>query len=100
MSPRVIFRRVARSEFDEAIAWYEAKKSGLGAEFEAEVNTLLERIKEHPGRFRSISPHVRRAPLKKFHYYSIYFTVGFDRIGVLAVFHAKRNSQDLRERLE
>ena len=100
MSRRVIFRRVARVEFDEAIAWYEQKRPGLGAEFEAGTNALLERIKEHPGRFRSITPHVRRAPLKRFGYFSIYFTEAPDRIGVLAVFHAKRDPEDLRERLK
>lgn len=100
MSRTVIFSHVARVEFDEAIAWYEAKKPRLGAEFEAETDELLERIKENPGRFRLVAPHVRKARLKRFSYYSVYFVETPERIGVVAVFQAKRSPEDLRGRLE
>jgi len=35
----VIFRRQARTEFDEAGDWYEKERPGLGMEFQASSNS-------------------------------------------------------------
>jgi hypothetical protein len=40
MTRRVVFRRAARREFEEAALWYEERRSGLGAEFAAEVSVV------------------------------------------------------------
>jgi hypothetical protein len=34
---RVVFRRAAKIEFEEAVAWYDEQRSGLGEEFIREV---------------------------------------------------------------
>ena len=100
MSRKIIFKPSARLEFDEAIAWYERQLPGLGAKLEAEANSVLERIKENPERFPRVTANVRKARLKKFRFYSIYFTETPDWIGVVAVFHGKRNPQELWPRLK
>lgn len=100
MSRRVFFKLDARLEFDEAIAWYERQLPGLGSKLEAEVNAILERINENPERFPRVTPSVRKARLKKFRFYSIYFTETPKGIGVVAVFHGKRDPAELRWRLK
>ena len=37
----VVFRRIARQEMDESVAWYANQRAGLGLEFAAEVEELL-----------------------------------------------------------
>jgi len=37
MSLPVVFRRLARAEFDDAADWYEQRRAGLGAAFTAAV---------------------------------------------------------------
>ncbi|MGL4421664.1 MAG: hypothetical protein ACRCZF_13435 [Gemmataceae bacterium] len=48
MSTNVVFRVVARLEFDEAGDWYEARRPGLGATFTAAVQVVLDRIAAQP----------------------------------------------------
>ena len=98
MSRIVIFGRIARAEYDDAIDWYEAKGAGLGRELEKEVDAVVGQIREFPEKFRHFRPRVRVARVRRFPY-SIYFAEAGNVIGVLAVFHAKRNPRVLLRRL-
>ena len=100
MSRDIIFSSVARLEFDEAILWYDEQQPGLGDEFEAEVNHVIEEIQKTPERFRFASLETRKARLLgRFHRYSIYFYVQPDHIGIVSVFDGARNPAELRRRL-
>ena len=55
MSRDIIFSCVARLEFDEAILWYDEQQPGLGDEFEAEINHVIEEIQKTPERFRLLA---------------------------------------------
>jgi hypothetical protein len=44
MSVPVVFRRIARGEFDDAADWYEQRQTGLGAAFAAAVQRTLDQI--------------------------------------------------------
>ncbi len=66
MSQRMIFRRVARDEYVRAIAWYEAEKAGLGAEFEANVEAVLAIIASQPDRYAIADRDTRAAPVHRF----------------------------------
>ena len=41
MSREVIFDAEARLEFEEAVAWYEEQKPGLGDRFEGQIHATL-----------------------------------------------------------
>jgi len=97
MSFSVVFRRIAKREFDDAISWYEDGREGLGRGFSVAVEQLLARIALSPNQFARVRGDVRRAVLRRFPY-SIYFVVEDDRILVLAIFHARRASKHLEER--
>lgn len=101
MTREVIFLSAARLEFDEAILWYDEQQPGLGDEFEAEVNHVIEEILKTPERFRFASRETRKARLlEKFHRYNIYFYVHADHIGIVSVFDGARNPAELRRRLK
>ena len=86
----VIFRRQARREFDEAGDWYEKERVGLGLEFLAEIEGLLQRIASNPEQFPILFRDVRKAVARRFPY-CVYFRERNQNIVVLAVFHSARN---------
>ena len=93
----IVFRRVARAEMDEAIAWYEYQREGLGLEFTTEIDTHLQRIANNPQQFPQTRGQIRRAVLQRFPY-TIHFLDETNRIVVLAIFHVKRNPRVLEGR--
>ena len=93
----VIFRRIAKREFDDAISWYEKRREGLGRDFSVAVERLLERITLSPNQFACVRGNMRRAVLRRFPY-SIYFVVENHQIVVLAIFHARRDPEHLEDR--
>src|SRR5476651_2188325 len=101
MRREVIFLSAARLEFDKAILWYDEQQPGLGDEFEAEVNHVIEAILKTPERFRFASRETRKAKLlERFHRYSIYFYVQPDHIGIVSIFDGARKPAELRRRLK
>lgn len=97
MRRAVVFRREARAEFFEAIAWYEGREPGLGRRFAKAVGQSLRHILDNPELNRRISGDVRRAVLRTFPY-SIHYLTEPERLVVLAVFHASRNPKRLQSR--
>jgi len=97
MSFSVVFRRIAKREFDDAISWYQDRREGLGREFSVAVEEQLGRIAVSPNQFACIRGDVRRAVLQRFPY-SIHFIIEDDRIVVLAIFHARRAPNQLEDR--
>lgn len=97
MSYRVVFRRIAKRELDDAISWYEDRRDGLGQDFSTAIEQVLEKVASSPSQFSRVKEVVRRAVLRRFPY-CIYFVVEDSRIVVLAVFHAKRSPHHLEKR--
>jgi len=80
----------ARLEIIEAQDWYEKEKTGLGAEFRAEINHQVERILANPLQFPCMLDDVRRAKLRRFPY-GLFFRPSHETICVIACFHSSRN---------
>jgi plasmid stabilization system protein ParE len=83
------FLPAAEDEFLEAVAWYEAQRPGLGAEFLAEVERAVRRIIAFP---RHGSPYLagtRRIVLRQFPYSVVYWPDPDDLL-VVAVAHQRR----------
>ena len=100
MKREIIFAPLARLEFEDAAAWYEAQRPGLGDEFRIEVNAILQQVLKSPERFHLASPSTHKAVLKRFRKYSIYYSIELDAINVISVFHGARNPAQLRGRLK
>ncbi|HEX4140326.1 MAG TPA: type II toxin-antitoxin system RelE/ParE family toxin [Candidatus Methylacidiphilales bacterium] len=90
MSKRVDFRPRAARDVRRAARWYDRCQPGLGAEFEAEIETFLTRLEEHARHFRPYYQELHRVNLDRFPY-RIFFLAEFDRILVVRVLHEKRD---------
>jgi toxin ParE1/3/4 len=99
MSLPVIFKPAARLEFEEAVAWYEAERPGLGRDFKLELKLALKRAVANPGHFQRVRGRAQKIRLRRFKKYAIYFAVKDDAFAVLSVFHASRNPAELEQRL-
>ena len=97
MSLRIVFRPVARIEFEEATTWYDKKRHGLGGEFLREIDAVILRVAEKPERFPLILADVRKAVARRFPY-SVFFRVRGASLVILAVFHGRRDPTILRRR--
>lgn len=97
MTREIVFRRAAKSEFDDAVAWYENERPGLGLEFQAAVDLLLINMVKNPLMFPEVRGPVRRAVIKRFPY-TIHFLPETNRLVVLAIYHAARNPKELSQR--
>jgi plasmid stabilization system protein ParE len=100
MSLPVNFKPAAGQEFEEAAAWYEAQRSGLGEKFKLEVKAALERALADPVIFQRVRGRARRIRLRRFKKYAIFFAIKDGTFAVLAVFHGARNPAELRQRLQ
>jgi toxin ParE1/3/4 len=81
---RIEVQADAQVEFEEAAAWYESRRPGLGYEF-------LPEIGDRPESFPACSDvdPVRRTDSERFPY-SVFFDLHPDRAFVLAIAHARR----------
>ena len=83
---RVNIQRQASAEADEAAAWYEAQRPGLGVEFVLELDAAIERAARSPEVYATQHREARRVLLRRFPY-SVYFVFENRVIEVLAVLH-------------
>ena len=90
MTLRVVFRQAAKSEFEDAAAWYDARHAGLGEEFSVEMEQAVMNAAVALRRYPVVFGDVRRAVTRRFPF-SIFFRVRKDDLIVLAVFHGRRN---------
>ena len=90
MSLPVVLRAEARAEFDDAFDWYEQQRPGLGVNFLAQVQEVLDRIGTKPELYAQIFHDVRRAVVQRFPY-SVFYIVESQQVVVLAVFHSRRD---------
>lgn len=90
MSRRLVLRRRAVAEIQEAHDWYETRGKGLGQEFLDELEPVLAVLEEHPLQFPIVHGDVRRALTRRFPY-AIWFRIRDERVVVLAVLHQARD---------
>ena len=87
---KVIFRPEAEDELIEAIDWYEARGSGLGADLLRCVDACVERISREPESYPIVHRETRMGIVRRFPYLLLY-RITEKGVSVVAVFHAKRD---------
>ena len=90
MTLHIVFRRAAKSEFEEAAVWYDEQRFGLGEEFIVEIEQAIANAAAAPQRYPIVFGDIRRTVARRFPF-SVYFRVRSDAMVVLAVFHGRRN---------
>ena len=86
----LFLRPGAAADIEEAHAWYEAQRPGLGREFLDAISGACRVLEESPRRFRVVHRDTRRANLRRFPY-SLFYRMVADDVVVIACFHASRD---------
>lgn len=88
----------ARSEFTEAVEFYENKEPGLGKRFKNEIGEACSTLVAHPLLWREREGGFRRVNCPVFPYYIAYFTRGHT-ILIAAVAHERRHPNYWKTRI-
>jgi len=102
VSWRVVVRPEVRVDPDEAAAWYEGRRAGLGREFVAEVAKIFPALAENPflNSRRHHIRHIRWRYPERFPYRIIYrVDEAENAVVIVAVLHAARHDRRWHERL-
>ena len=95
---KIAFLDAAKSEFDDAIDYYDEQRFGLGLEFEEEVEQALERIVHYPEAWSPLSSRVRRCVLNRFPY-SVIYEIRSEIIIIVAIQHHHKEPESWRSRV-
>jgi toxin ParE1/3/4 len=98
MTLPVVFRTVARVEFDEASDWYELRRAGRGKTFAAKVRQALDRIADQPKLYAEVFQDIREVPVSGYPY-RVYYREEPTQVVVLAVFHTSRDPSIWQRRI-
>ena len=94
----IVIHQLAQAELDEAMAYYEEQKTGLGRALQTEVERAIERIRQNPeigGWYKSTE--FRHITVRRFPYVLFYMDIE-EAIWVTAVAHGKRRPGYWRRR--
>lgn len=86
---RVVYHRLAASEFVEASAFYEKRCPLLGDRFVAAVDAAREKVLENPTRGRPERFGLRSFKVRRFPY-RLFYQDQEDRLWIVAVAHLSR----------
>jgi hypothetical protein len=89
----------AEDELENAIAYYNAQRRGLGMEFAIEIAAAIQRITEYPNAWQKVAVGARRCQVQKFDYGLVYRVRG-EVATIYAVMHLKRRPGYWRKRLK
>lgn len=92
------FHPYAKIEFNNAIDYYEKRKTGLGREFADEIYEAIERILRFPNAHSPLSLNSRRCLVSRFPYGLIYQIRDSD-ILIVAVMHLNREPNYWQDRI-
>lgn len=98
----MVVRPEVRVDLDEAAAWYDGQRAGLGREFVAAVAGVFPELSENPflNSRRHPTRHIRWRYPERFPYRIIYRVDEADNaVVIVAVLHAARHDRRWRERL-
>jgi toxin ParE1/3/4 len=95
----IIVRPAADDDLDEACAWYEKKRQGLGKEFLISVDETIEKVRQRPDFGIVVHKQMRRANVRRFPY-GVFYLVEASRIVVVGVLHGRRSPRRWKSRLE
>ncbi len=98
MAARPIIALEAARDVDEAYAWYESRRVGLGEDFLGCVDACIEAICRMPEIHEKVYENYRRALVRRFPY-AVYYEYVADAVTVYCVFHTARDPEKWRARL-
>jgi plasmid stabilization system protein ParE len=97
MRDDVVFHPDAEEEFKEAVWWYGNQQEGLDLEFVRCIDDAIQKINRNPDLYPIEFENYRKKVVRRFPFKIIYEMIE-DTIYVLAVFHSRRNPEQLKLR--
>lgn len=97
MSFAVYVRPEARADIEQASAWYERQRAGLGGDFLDEVLDAFDRIADDPRIYPVVHRQTHRAVIHRFPF-GAFYRIEDDTIVVLAVMHGSRHPRAWQQR--
>lgn len=94
----IAFLEPEQAELDDAIAYYNHERTGLGDEFLVEVLRAIERTVEFPRAWHPFSRRTRRCLVKRFPY-GVVYQFNAEEILVIAIAHLHRKPGYWKDRL-
>jgi plasmid stabilization system protein ParE len=98
MDAKLIFAPEVERDVDEAYAWYEGRRTGLGEEFLSCVEACLQRVCRSPELHAKVHEDYRRALVRRFPY-AVYYEIAEDVVTVYCIMHTSRDPAKWRNRL-
>ena len=88
----------AEVEAHAAAAWYEEQKPGLGFDLLDRVDDAVASLLQNPFRYGLRFGDVRRAPVRRFKFYGVYYFIQREEAVIISVFNDRQDPARLRER--
>src|SRR4051794_27640987 len=98
MAAEIVIAPEAQQDLEEAYAWYEARRPGLGENFLTTVDARIQQIARLPEASPLVHKNYRRAVVRKYPYV-IFYEYENDTVTVYCVFHASQDPEKWRLRL-
>ena len=90
MKWRLVIRPRAETDLREARDWYESQRTGLGAEFIAEIETAVHLLVRDPQHYTVYYRGFRRVLMRRFPY-KLFYRLEGNRVIVSRILHARRD---------
>jgi toxin ParE1/3/4 len=90
--------RLTEEDALEAALWYDEREPGSGEEFLKEVDNAVRSLARDALLHRIRFHEMRRAPVRRFKYYGVYYTVMGQVVWIIAIYHGRRHPKHLEER--
>ena len=98
MIAELVFASEVRADINDAYAWYEERRKGLGEEFLGCVEACLHSICRTPELYAKAHEEYRRALVRRFPF-AVFYEVVDGKVVVYSVFHTSQNPTKWRRRL-
>lgn len=97
MNRELVFRSLAETEIDEAVAWYASRSQRISAEFVAALEAAIASVYLTPEQYPIVAGELRRALLQRFPYGLIYL-FNEDEVIIVACAHTRQDPRRWRYR--
>ncbi|MBN1866352.1 type II toxin-antitoxin system RelE/ParE family toxin [Candidatus Sumerlaeota bacterium] len=94
----LVFAPEVEQDIDEAFAWYEERRPGLGEESLSCVDACIQSLCRNPEMHGVVHAAYRRGLVRRFPY-SVFYEHAGNTVTVYCVFHCSRDPEKWRQRL-
>jgi plasmid stabilization system protein ParE len=99
MPVELILAPEVEQDLDDAYAWYEAQRRGLGEEFLGCVTATVQALRRSPRLYAKVHGECRRALVRRFPF-GVFFAAAPTAVTVLAILHTSRRPEEWQKRVD